>query len=263
MQAARLVVLTRDRSSYGLRLLEALDAAGLRPAGVVVARDTIARRWRMLRAVARRIGWAEALHAAIDAQRTALPRHRTRHESLCERVVRVDSFHDPAAIAALGALDADWFLLGQPGILKPQVLALARHGVLNAHPGWLPDYRGLSPATWALASGEPQRLGSTLHLVDAGIDTGAIVALRPLERRDLPPFHALEARLYDDCIALLVDAAARLRRGEVLEGRPQRAEAGRTYSVAPREVRRRARRAYGSWAARAGPHGVPDQPPGW
>ncbi len=46
---------------------------------------------------------------------------------------------------------------------------------LNLHLGKLPEYRGMRPVNWALRNGESVA-GVTLHEVDAGIDTGPIVA---------------------------------------------------------------------------------------
>lgn len=47
--------------------------------------------------------------------------------------------------------------------------------VLNLHLGKLPEYRGMRPVNWALKIGD-RMAGVTLHEVDAGIDTGPIVA---------------------------------------------------------------------------------------
>lgn len=255
----RVVVLTRDGSSYGLRLLNALHRAGLAPDAVVVADESIRRRWRLLRSVARKVGWGEALGAAAEglsppwARTPDTWRHArfvTEYERLTARVVRVSSFNSPAGAAAVGDLHADWILLGQTGILKPLVLATAKRGVLNGHPGWLPEYRGVHPAAWTLAEGRLDLLGSTLHVVDAGVDTGPIVQRRALDRSALPPYQGLEDRLYEDCIDLLVEAAHAIRSDTPLVRTPQLPGSGRQYSVAPRQVRRDARRAYGALLGR-------------
>lgn len=250
---SELAVLTREGSRYGLRLLNALDRAGLTANAVVVANDTLARRWRLLRSVARKIGWAEATAAAVE-QLAANRRHTqaiwrsgplvTDYTRLARRVVRVDSFNAPAGVAALADLQVEWMLLGQTGILREPALATAPAGVLNAHPGWLPQYRGIQPAVWALADGRPDLLGSSLHVVDAGIDTGAIVSQRALDHSRLPDFADLEDRLYEDCIDLLVEAARAIRAGTPIDGVPQSATDGRNYSVAPKHVRRAARTQY-------------------
>src|SRR5689334_2236181 len=54
-------------------------------------------------------------------------------------------------------------------ILGPEVLALARLGAINAHPGMLPRYRGVGVVTWAVQNGEPE-VGVTVHHMDEGID---------------------------------------------------------------------------------------------
>jgi methionyl-tRNA formyltransferase len=44
------------------------------------------------------------------------------------------------------------------------------------HAGITPKYRGVHGVYWALANKDPQNCGVTVHLVDAGIDTGAIIS---------------------------------------------------------------------------------------
>ncbi|MDC1286624.1 formyltransferase family protein [Gammaproteobacteria bacterium] len=65
-------------------------------------------------------------------------------------------------------------------ILKTEVLQVARFGVLNIHPGWLPTYRGAMAYFWVLHNGS-ERGGVSVHWIDEGIDTGEI-----LERRSFP-----------------------------------------------------------------------------
>lgn len=255
----RVAVLTRDGSLHGVRLLNALVRADLPSDAVIVAEESLGRQWRLLRGVARSLGWMEALSAAAGV----LPTIWTRPEAtwrgeplvrdyarLAGEVVRVASFNAPPAVAAIEAVRADWLLLGQTGILRPPVLATARCGVLNGHPGWLPEFRGVNPAAWTLAEGRPELLGSTLHLVDAGVDTGPIVSRCALDRTALPPYDALENRLYEDCIDLLVDAVRIIQSGGSLASAPQLPASGRQYGVAPRDVRRRARAAYAVLARR-------------
>ena len=44
--------------------------------------------------------------------------------------------------------------------------------VLNYHAGINPKYRGMNGAYWALATGDAENFGATVHAVDAGVDTG-------------------------------------------------------------------------------------------
>lgn len=65
---------------------------------------------------------------------------------------------------------------GIPRIIKGDVLSVSRHGIINTHPGILPYYRGLSCVEWAILNDEP--IGNTVHIMDDGIDTGPILAVK-------------------------------------------------------------------------------------
>lgn len=72
---------------------------------------------------------------------------------------------------------------GYRHILKPDVLAAARRPILNLHIAYLPYNRGAHPNFWAFLDGTPH--GVTIHHVNAGIDTGNIVAQREVKFDDL------------------------------------------------------------------------------
>lgn len=49
---------------------------------------------------------------------------------------------------------------------------------INVHPGYLPYNRGPNPNLWAILDGTPR--GVTVHYIDRGVDTGDIIAQRPV-----------------------------------------------------------------------------------
>ena len=61
-----------------------------------------------------------------------------------------------------------------PKIVKSPLLELPRDGFVNTHPSLLPYNRGKHYNFWALVEQSP--FGVTLHRVDAGVDTGDIIA---------------------------------------------------------------------------------------
>lgn len=72
-------------------------------------------------------------------------------------------------------LDFDLGILAWwPKIVQPPLLALPNHGFINTHPSLLPHNRGKHYNFWAIVEEAP--FGVTLHRVDAGVDTGDIVA---------------------------------------------------------------------------------------
>ena len=68
-------------------------------------------------------------------------------------------------------------------IIREEVLAAAKIGAFNLHPGPLPQYAGLNAPSWAIYNGEHKH-GVTLHKMDPGIDTGAIVLERMFDISD-------------------------------------------------------------------------------
>jgi methionyl-tRNA formyltransferase len=60
------------------------------------------------------------------------------------------------------------------GIIAKRVLALAPT-FINIHCGITPRYRGVHGGFWAIYEGCPQLAGTTVHVVDPGVDTGAII----------------------------------------------------------------------------------------
>jgi phosphoribosylglycinamide formyltransferase-1 len=118
-----------------------------------------------------------------------------------------------AAIAAwLAAEGVELVVLaGYMAILTPVFVGAFRDRIVNVHPSLLPAFPGLRAIEQAVAHGV-QVFGVTVHLVDDGVDTGAILlqdavrltgprtpesvheALRPLEHRLLPEAVRLAAR---------------------------------------------------------------------
>ncbi len=82
---------------------------------------------------------------------------------------------DQGVLQGLHGLGADFFVVVAYGQILPQgVLDMPRFGCVNVHGSLLPKYRGAAPIQWAIANGETVT-GVTTMLMDAGIDTGAIL----------------------------------------------------------------------------------------
>ena len=65
-------------------------------------------------------------------------------------------------------------LAGFMRVIKSPLLEAFPGRILNIHPSLLPDFRGLEAWRQALEAGVPEA-GCTVHLVDAGVDTGKIL----------------------------------------------------------------------------------------
>lgn len=84
------------------------------------------------------------------------------------------------------------FCAGFPWLIPQELIDIPRLGIVNSHPSFLPQYRGPLPVAWTFRNGD-DRIGMTYHLMDAGFDTGPVLAqaTRPLGDDewldDLPP----------------------------------------------------------------------------
>jgi folate-dependent phosphoribosylglycinamide formyltransferase PurN len=248
-------VITLRGSRYGLRLLNALARAGQRADVVVVVEDDMARKLRLLRRVARQVGIRDAVLLAIERQRTTgreAKEHTwrgaplsTAYDELASTVVVVESLRSAGAADVLRSTDV--VLLGQSGIVPKTLLELPAVGTLNAHPGALPEYRGLDAPLWAVLNNDFDRVGASLHVVDPGIDTGPVLLRHGYEWRGDETLDELERRIYDDCIDLLLRGVELARSGG-FSGEDQ--GAGKYHGIMPRALRRRAERNLAAFLAR-------------
>jgi phosphoribosylglycinamide formyltransferase-1 len=104
-------------------------------------------------------------------------------------------------------------------ILGPEFLAGVGCPVLNTHPALLPAFPGAHPVADTLAYGV-KVTGATVHLVDAGVDTGPVLAQAAVEVRPRDTVDELHERIKTEERRLLVGAVAALaREGATVSGR--------------------------------------------
>nr|WP_133907866.1 phosphoribosylglycinamide formyltransferase [Actinophytocola oryzae] len=191
---ARVVVLV---SGSGTLLQAVLDAADL-PARVVA------------------VGADRGGIAGLDrAARANVPRFVVRLKDHPDRAA-----WDRALTKAVSAYEPDLVVsAGFMKILGPEFLATFGGRVINTHPALLPAFPGAHAVADALSYGV-RVTGCTVHLVDAGVDTGPIVAQEAVSvvpGEDVDALHerikVVERRLLVDVIALLT------RQGYTVHGR--------------------------------------------
>jgi methionyl-tRNA formyltransferase len=115
------------------------------------------------------------------------------------------TLRDESAAAMLRDLAPDLAVVADYGrIVPPALLEIPRRGFLNVHPSLLPRHRGATPVPATIAAGDAET-GVTIIAMDAGVDTGPVVAVvrRPLAGTESAP--DLEAALARDGAALLAE----------------------------------------------------------
>ena len=86
---------------------------------------------------------------------------------------------------------------------------------INYHSGINPAYRGMYGGYFALANGEPEHFGTTVHLVDKGVDTGGILYQQRVEVQPEDNFHTYIWRMAAHSQGIVVKAMHDAINGEL------------------------------------------------
>ena len=127
---------------------------------------------------------------------------------------------DAALADAIAAHEPDVVVsAGFMRILGPAVLMRFPHRILNTHPALLPAFPGAHAVRDALAYGATVT-GVTVHIIDAGVDTGPVIAQRAVDIEPSDTEDVLHERIKNVERGLLVDVVQRFAAGGYrLEGR--------------------------------------------
>ena len=105
------------------------------------------------------------------AQAAGIPVEVRSHRAFADR-----ASYDQELVRTLEPYGVDWICCaGFMRILGPTLISAYDGHILNIHPSILPSFPGLNAQAQALAAGV-RITGCTVHIVDAGVDTGQIVA---------------------------------------------------------------------------------------
>ncbi|MBM4404681.1 MAG: methionyl-tRNA formyltransferase [Chloroflexi bacterium] len=121
------------------------------------------------------------------------------------RVCTPKTLRAPEAIDELRSFSPEVLVVAAYGKILPQaVLDAAPKGALNIHPSLLPKYRGPSPLAAAILAGD-RETGVTIMLLDAGMDTGPVLAQRRTPIHDDDTTGSLGERLAREGAELLTE----------------------------------------------------------
>ena len=161
--------------------------------------------------------------------------------------------NDAASLERIRAARPDVLVVVAYGrLLRESLLELAPAGVVNLHPSLLPEYRGASPIQAAIHDGRSHS-GVTLMRMDAGLDTGPVIAAREVSIGPHDTAPALHDRLADAGAELLDEMLTPWVAGS-LTAQPQNPEAATLTRPLERadaemDLRRPAQDLYDQWRA--------------
>lgn len=160
----------------------------------------------------------------IAAPRICLPeirppiRVKPRHEpvphplQMCQRFdipYFVCPHNDPRTIEIVESFNIELGVISGARILRKRIIQALGLGILNVHPGLLPQVRGLDCLQWSIMQSQP--FGVTAHLIDENIDAGTIVASRPIDEYADDSLVDISLRLEEAQVELLIRAIGSIR----------------------------------------------------
>jgi folate-dependent phosphoribosylglycinamide formyltransferase PurN len=233
----KVALLTSQLSTKVLKFYDAWSEWGFRPDLVLIERRTIPPLWNRVRARVSE-GRMNQMPNLVRRYRTPLPIEINEIHAgvsvlgFCKHAgvpaIEVDSVNSAESVQLLQEHAIDLFVHAGAGILKKRLINAAPLGVLNAHMGLLPSYRGMNVAEWAAWNHDP--VGCSVHLIDSGIDTGDILLIREVDVSDATNVSELRNLVDQSQIELLGEVVNYvLKAGELPPRRSQAEAEGRQY----------------------------------
>jgi methionyl-tRNA formyltransferase len=181
------IVVSARRSPSGYYLINKLSLFH-EVIGVVFERQSFKARLGILRKRKRRLGLmmvADQLLLIlycnlIEARRTRkiignIFDHSYYNISFETAILEIENINSQAAKKFILELNPEYVVVNGTSLLTKGSIDEIDKTILNIHVGMTPEYRGSYGGFWALYNGEPDKVGVTIHLIDAGIDTGPIL----------------------------------------------------------------------------------------
>lgn len=156
---------------------------------ITIIQENLETKLEILKRRSRLLGWPTALGQAACALALRLTSYRAkaRRSEICQNVGVLPAPAPDAVLHKVRSVNSDACrdvlrklnpaVIGVYGtrIINSQTLTCTPAPFINYHAGITPMYRGQHPAYWALVNGDVANAGVTVHLVDAGVDTGDVL----------------------------------------------------------------------------------------
>ena len=220
MSDKQFVFMVLEEHPYGREMLMQIMDAGHYPMAIIEETSDIAEEEKgkfLERIKGHRIAptFTELLEGK-DIQRYKVPHH---NKKTCRQLLQ--------------ELNPDLGVLGGTRIIRDRILNIPPEGMLNAHPGLLPEVRGSASPAWSVYYDIP--IGATCHFIDPGIDTGDIVGKREIPIHKGDTYEKLCWLTLVEAGALMTEAVSAWRKGE-LKRMPQGESDLPTFRVPSEEI---------------------------
>lgn len=189
---------------------------------------------RQLQSFVNRVSARLAGRPFIDAWRQLQISYESSYPNFPDvPLVRVRNINDAATIRVIEETSPDLIIVSGTNLVGRKIIALGadRIGVVNLHTGLSPYIKGGPNCTnWCLAEGSFHLIGNTVLWLDAGIDSGNIIASEQTALTGSETLAELHWKVMEHAHAMCVCVVSKLARGESVPSVPQDSlGSGKTY----------------------------------
>lgn len=159
------------------------------------------------------------LNAFSKKRITGLEKHYSlnKKEIPEQKIKNVSSVNSDECLKEIEDYKPDLILVNGTRIISSKVLDSVSVPFVNIHVGFTPKYRGVHGGYWALVNKDTENCGVTVHFVDAGIDTGGVIAQRKININHLDNFVTYPVHQYGVGVGLFKEVIQKIKSGENIE----------------------------------------------
>lgn len=210
-----------ESSPIGLKYLENLIANNFLPSIVIVSRTKKLTKMAL-----------ETVHERTQGRFS----WKNIDELLSDKDIPVyftDNHNSEHTQSLLKKYKIDVAILGGTNIIKKVVIDIPKIGVINTHPGILPNYRGCSCVEWSLYNND--EVGASCHFVTPEIDAGKIICAEaiPIHRGDT--YYDVRLKSYNHQSKVLIDGLRIISSGDYQKSLKENI-GGKYYDPMPKEM---------------------------
>ena len=159
------------------------------------------------------------LNIPASVNRTKIRHTGSVHPSKLARAMRIEYVVMPHTgekiVNYLDTLKPEIGIISGARILKSPVISKFSKGVINFHPGLIPEARGLDALLWGIHENIP--LGVTSHLIDHRVDAGHVLERRKIELYLDDTIYDLSERLYEVQLDMIINAVTLADEGRFIK----------------------------------------------
>ena len=173
----KLTILTNKGSNFGKELILAISNENIDIDSIVLINQPFSYKYKLFKFVLKRTSLLDAIYFSLKAILSKDNRFENfDYNEYSNNILETNGTNTQSTGDLLKSLKPDLVFLGQTGIIRENILNIPKVGTLNLHSGLLPYYRGSDCTKWAILNKEYDKLGSSLHWVNKGVDTGNIIS---------------------------------------------------------------------------------------